>query len=135
MKFSLIRELNADHALLLAKLDEIREHGQVDAEVHRLLTEVRAALVGHLDKEEKEFYPVMRQAAEKNEALRNMLQSMGVEMEAISAKVLKAIDGWLAGEGLSGFAVNFESFRAVLADRIRREEHALYAKYLKLMAS
>lgn len=131
-KFALIRELNADHAILLSKLDAIRRRGTVDSEGQALLIEVRSFLVTHLEKEEMHFYPDMRKAAETNENLRETLQIMGTEMEAISAKALTMIDGWLAGEGLVSFTSNFESFHSLLADRIRREEHSLYSKFLKL---
>ena len=131
-KIALIRELNADHAKLLSKLDAIRRRGSVDTEGQGLLLEVRSMLIAHLEKEEKHFYPVMRKEAENNENLRETLQIMGTEMEVISAKALSMIDGWLAGEGLVSFTNNFESFHSLLADRIRREEHSLYSKFIKL---
>ena len=131
-KFDLIRELNSDHAILISKLDAIREQGSVNSKVQTLLTEIRSLLVAHLGKEETSFYPAMRKAAETNENLRETLQIMGTEMEAISAKALTMIDSWLAGEGLVSFTSNFNSFYTLLADRIRREEHNLYSKFLKL---
>lgn len=131
-KIDLIRELNSDHAVLISKLDAIRKQQTLNAEVKSLLVEVRSLLIEHLGKEEEHFYPGMRKAAETNENLKEILQIMGTEMEAISAKALVTIDRWLAGEGQVNFTSQFDSFYSLLVDRIRREEHSLYSKYLKL---
>lgn len=133
MNVNLIRELNADHAALKAKLDSIKERGVLDAEARRLLIEIRSDLIAHLGKEERDFYPVMRNAALTNEGLRSTLKKMGDEMDAVSVKALRLIDDWVSGKGSTDFAASFESFCAILCDRITREEHSLYSKYLKLV--
>jgi len=137
MKLDLIKELNADHARLASTLGRIGERATLDEEAVRLLKEARAQLVAHLAKEDRELYPDMRAAAEKNENLRETLKVMGHEMEDISAKAISLIDGWIAGKGAGSvpagrFAEDFAWLFSLLKDRILREENKLYAKYLKL---
>ncbi len=149
MNVHLIRDLNAEHSILMATLEAIRARGALDGETRVLLARARAALVAHLDKEEREFYPVMRAAAEDNEVLRDTLRVMGQEMDAIAASALQAIDSWIDGVsgtgGVSGtdgadnadsasFSESFDAFVSLLTDRIQREERSLYARYLKLAA-
>ena len=135
-----IRDLNGEHSILLATLEAIRARGALDAETRTLLSRARAALVAHLDKEEREFYPVMRAAAEQSEALRETLRVMGQEMDAIAASALSTIDSWIGGTGgadhadYASFSESFDAFVSLLTDRIQREERSLYAKYLKLTA-
>ncbi len=146
MNINLIRDLNGEHTILLATLEAIRARGALDAETRTLLARVRSALVAHLDKEEREFYPVMRAAAQTNEALRDTLRVMGQEMDAIAGSALSAIDSWIGGTGGGGvtggadyagdmsFSESFNAFVSLLTDRIQREERTLYSRYLKLTA-
>jgi len=135
MNIALIRELNADHAVLMRAVDAIHTAGGYSNDVRDLLIKVRSALVRHLDKEEQHFYPVMREAAEKNMDLNNLLTVMGLEMEQIANKALGLIEGWLEKDGGDAFTDEFDSFRTILASRISREEKTLYSKYLKLAGS
>ncbi|MBN2811534.1 MAG: hemerythrin domain-containing protein [Spirochaetales bacterium] len=132
MKLNLIKELNADHALLLSKMEEIKSLPETDAGIPRLLGDIKEGLTLHLGKEDREFYPPMRAAAEKNENLRETLKIMGVEMEAITGKAIGLIDGWLENGLSSRFREEFEALFALLKDRIQREETKLYTKYIKL---
>lgn len=132
MKLNLIRELHDDHILLMQKLDRIRGQGSFSPDARALLIEVRKILIDHSETEERDFYPVMRKAAEKNASLQNVLKIMGLEMETISMNALMRIDTWLSGEDTLNFMVQFDAFYIMLSDRIKREEYSLYSKYLKL---
>ncbi len=132
MNLNLIRDLNAEHAVLSEALARIEAEGALTDAAKRMLANARSALLAHLEREEREFYPVMRKAAETNESLRSTLASMGVEMQGISARTLDLIDHWIAGKGSDTFATDVRALRDSLGDRIRREEHSLYAKYIKL---
>ena len=120
MNIALIRELNADHAVLMRAVDAIHTAGGYSNDVRDLLIKVRSALVRHLDKEEQHFYPVMREAAEKNMDLNNLLTVMGLEMEQIANKALGLIEGWLEKDGGDAFTDEFDSFRTILIISARR---------------
>lgn len=132
MKFDLIKELNADHSALVEMLKRIGAKGIIDDDTVKQLQEFRAALIAHLQKEDREFYPVMNKDAETNPALAETLKVMGMEMEQLADKALKMIDGWLAGLGSTSFAADFQIFCSLLAARIKKEENSLYSRYLKL---
>lgn len=132
MNIALIRELNADHAVLMRAVDTIHAAGSYSPEVKKLLVKTRDALIRHIEKEEKEFYPLMREAAGKNPELKNTLTVMGLEMDQIAAKALGLIDGWIEDDGGASFQDEFDAFRTILSGRISREEKSLYSKYLKI---
>ena len=132
MNVTLIRELNADHAILMRAVDTIHSARGYSEEVRDLLVKTRSALIRHLEKEEKEFYPVMRVAADKNPELKNTLTVMGLEMDQIANKALELIESWIRNDGGPSFTDEFGAFRTILSERISREEKSLYAKYLKL---
>lgn len=133
MSMVLIKELNAEHKVLLKALDLIKQENGLTDKVRQLLPKTAEQLKAHLAKEEAEFYPPMRKAAETNESLRSTLQVMGKEMDEIAEKTLSAFSLWMAGKGSASFVTDFASLYDILDARIKREEHSLYARYLKLV--
>lgn len=132
MPMNLIRELNAEHAVLARILVDIGAQTCLNERVQHVLPELKAALLRHLEREERDFYPVMIKAAQTNSSLAELLKIMGSEMDEIAARALSLIDQWQKGEGAVSFVEDFEALRNTLSQRIRREEHSLYAKYLKI---
>lgn len=132
MSMGLIKDLNAEHRALMKALDMIRAEQGLTEKAQLLVDKTRNALLAHLDREEKEFYPVMRKAAETNNQLKDTLKVMGEEMDQIATKAMAAFNNWTAGKGQGRFVTDFNNLYELLEARIKREEHALYAKYLRL---
>ncbi len=139
MPTKLIQELNAEHAALVKALktiasDKAASPAALSPAARALLPKIRLALTKHLEKEEAAFYPPMRRAAETNPSLKELLRVMGAEMDEIASRALALLDTWIAGGGAASFSADFDSLLATLGARIQREEHQLYARYLKLAA-
>lgn len=132
MKLQLIRELNSDHLQLVSCLDSMKGKKLQDKDTIELIKKFKNLVLAHLEKEEKEFYPIMLKAAETNDILKDLLRVMGLEMEEISKKAMMLIALWEQGKGAERFASDFSSLYTILKDRIKREETRLYSKFLKL---
>lgn len=131
MSLELVRELNGDHRALLKALGRIADIGSLTSETRTLLAETKRALVSHLEKEEKEFYPAIRKIAASDAAVAEKLTAMNAEMEVISKLALAFLDKYIAGGTDAAFANDFKEFRGALSGRIQREEFALYSHFLK----
>jgi hypothetical protein len=131
MSLELVRELNGDHRALLKTLSRIADIGSLTGETRTLLAETKKALVGHLAKEEKEFYPAIRKIAASDAAVAEKLTMMNAEMEVISKIALAFLDKYITGGSADSFAKDFKDFRSALSGRIQREEFALYSHFLK----
>lgn len=131
MSLELVRELNGDHRALLKTLGRIADIGGLTPETRTLLAETKRALVGHLEKEEKEFYPAIRKIAASDAAVAEKLTAMNAEMEVISKLALAFLDKYIAGGVDAAFATDFKEFRGALSGRIQKEEFALYSHFLK----
>lgn len=131
MSLELVKELNGDHRALLKTLGRIADIGSLTPEARTLLGETKKALLGHLVKEEKEFYPAIRKIASSDAAVAENLRTMNAEMEGISKQALAFLDTYIAGGNAAAFANDFKAFRGALSGRIQKEEFALYSHFLK----
>jgi len=131
MSLELVKELNGDHRALLKTLGRIADIGSLTGETRSLLAETKRTLIGHLEKEEKEFYPAIRKIAASDAAVAEKLTMMNAEMDVISKIALAFLDKYIAGGSDASFANDFKDFRGALSGRIQREEFALYSHFLK----
>jgi hypothetical protein len=131
MSIALVKELNGDHRALLKTISRINDIGSLTPEVRTLLRETKDQLVGHIGKEEREFYPVMKKLAATNESIDEKLKVMNMEMESISKSAMRFLDEYIAGGIPANFPTDFRAFRNALVGRIQREEFALYSHFLK----
>lgn len=131
MSLELVKELNADHRALLRTLGRIADIGSLTNETRTLLAETKRMLIGHLEKEEKEFYPAIRKIAASDAAVNEKLKTMNAEMEVISRIALAFLDKYLSGGAETTFPGEFKDFRSALSGRIQKEEFALYSHFLK----
>jgi len=132
MNVQLIQSLNAEHAQLAALLSDIRNEGSLTQKALEKITQVKSALISHLAHEDRDFYPVMKQEAKVNPSLAKLLEVMGRDMNDIAEAALTQVASWEKGERREHFIEDCDNLISVLSDRIKREEHSLYAKYLKL---
>lgn len=133
MNVQLIQSLNAEHAQLASILSDIKNEGSLTPKALEKISQVKSALISHLAHEDRDFYPVMKQEANINPSLAQLLEVMGRDMNDIAEAALSQIAAWEKGEGKERFTQDCSSLISVLSDRIKREEHSLYAKYLKLV--
>jgi iron-sulfur cluster repair protein YtfE (RIC family) len=128
---NLISELKSDHQQLVSVLNDIRSKGIVSKEAVALLMKAKNALLAHLKKEDTFLYPQLNSAAKNNKNLASTIDLFAKDMDKISQSVMAFFKKYEhGGEGLE-FAKDIGNLMSVLANRIQREENALYPEFDK----
>jgi iron-sulfur cluster repair protein YtfE (RIC family) len=131
---TLVKELKGDHQQLVAVLTEIRAKGIVSQEAVALLMKAKGALLAHLKKEDTFLYPELRNAAKNDRNLNSTLEIFAKDMDKITQTVMAFFTKYeKGGEGIE-FAKEIGNLMSVLANRIQREENALYPEFDKIQA-
>lgn len=131
---TLVSELKSDHQHLVTVLTEIRAKGIVSQEAVALLMKAKGALLAHLKKEDTFLYPELHSAAKNDRNLSSTLDIFAKDMDKISAAVLNFFTKYeKGGEGIE-FAKDIGNLMSILANRIQREENALYPEFDKIQS-
>ena len=125
----LIDELKKEHTRITTTLNKVEKIGAFSKKGQEVLLSAKSTLLSHLKKEDEQLYPVLRESAKKDTALKRTLDMFAKDMEEISKSVLEFFDKYSEGGSGMEFAVDYGRFFAALSSRIRREEDILYAKY------
>ena len=125
----LIDELKKEHTRITTTLNKVEKIGAFSKKGQEVLLSAKSTLLSHLKKEDEQLYPVLRESAKKDTALKRTLDMFAKDMEKISKSVLEFFDKYSEGGSGMEFAVDYGRFFAALSSRIRREEDILYAKY------
>lgn len=139
----LVEELKADHVQLKQTLKQAADFKRPAQESIELLHRVKAALLAHLDKENRELYPTLQAAAASDPSLHSLLSSFGKDMEQIIPQALAFFAKYDDPAGVSGkiksdvryaveFGADLERFIGLLGLRIGREERSLYPQYERI---
>lgn len=127
-------QLRKDHAALQEALNQAYTLGISSEEGRAKLRAIKADLLGHLAKEDKDLYPVLDRAAADDRRLRDMLANLRDEMALISKQAGEFFATYEQGGSGFGFARDFGRLSAALGSRIRREETVLFPEFVKLAA-
>jgi iron-sulfur cluster repair protein YtfE (RIC family) len=129
---TLIEGLKKDHASVVEVLNEVKEHGIGSKTGRDHLLSARAALLAHLKVEDEQLYPVLREEAEANDALKRTLDLFARDMETVSKQALGFFEKYSSGGSGLEFAKDYGRLHAALGQRMSREEKILYPEYEKL---
>jgi len=106
---------------------------QIFASINELLGEFGTALKTHLLKEHVELYIYLEQILAKDRHAYELMHSLRLEMDEISAGVMGFLNTYHASpvstETAENFRRDFKKIGQVLASRIKREEESLYPLY------
>lgn len=128
-KRTLLDELRDDHRALAAALEALRAVDVTTPKGKDKALEVRRAIVEHLEKEDKAFYPILRRAADKDDLLRHTLEVFDKDLDAVSRDTLASFEqATVAGCRETDFAHAHGALTAILKVRMRREEEILFPK-------
>jgi hypothetical protein len=136
----LIEELKSDHVTLKRALKKAADFTRPATERVVILNEAKTALLGHLEKENRELYPTLRALAEHDPPLRSTLEIFAKDMEAIASQAMeffgKYHDPAVVAEQFKDnvhysieFGKDLERLIILLGLRIGREEKTLYPEY------
>lgn len=129
----LTEELIAQHKDITAKLNKVRELGIGSQEGQRELILAKGILLAHLQKEDKELYPVLKEAAKTDDNLKRTMELFAKDMETISTAALEFFAKYSNGGSGIEFSKDFGRLFITLGGRISKEETILYKAYDKLV--
>lgn len=136
----LIEELKADHISLKHTLRKAADHHRPASERIRILIRAKAALIAHLEKENRELYPTLRAAVESDPHLSGVVDVFARDMEQIAPQALDFFEKYGDAEAVAAsftsnvqnvieFGAELERLIILLGLRIGREENTLYPAF------
>lgn len=129
---ALVNQLKNEHSALVSILKEAKDLGITTSAGQEKLMSAKAALLGHLQKEDEQLYPKLKERAVVDAGLRTILTTFAKDMEGISTAALEFFKKYENGGETVAFASDFGNLYAALGSRIRKEETLLYAEFIKL---
>ena len=128
----LIQELKADHASILAALQQVKEAGVTSERGRDRLQEAKRHLMEHLKREDARFYPAVHRAARDNAELQRLVQTFAEDMDAVSKSALNFFNTYADGGSGIEFARDFGRLYATIWRRQQKEEQFLYPEFERL---
>jgi iron-sulfur cluster repair protein YtfE (RIC family) len=125
----LIEELKNEHRIILAVLSEVKALGITSIKGQQKLLSARDLLVSHMHKEDEQYYPAFRTAAENNHDLKIMLDYFVQDMEVVSNKAMHVFNKYAQGGDETDFTGDVKILYMTLKDRIHTEEEVLFKKF------
>ncbi|OGW42194.1 MAG: hypothetical protein A2010_10640 [Nitrospirae bacterium GWD2_57_9] len=127
----LLDELKREHALMLDILDDVKRLGLSSRAGQEKFLSAKALLLSHMQKEDREFYPGLRKAAESSEDLKRTLDYFAGDMEVVSRKAKQVFDKH-SSEAAGTEPSDVTLLYMILRDRIRAEEQVLFKRFERL---
>jgi hypothetical protein len=125
----LIEELKNEHKIILRILDEMKTFGISSPTGQEKLLSAKGLLIAHMKKEDEQYYPALKRAAENSKDLKIMMDYFIKDMEDVSKKAICLFDKYLQGGDEADFAGDVTLLYMTLKDRIRIEEKTLFEKF------
>lgn len=124
----MINELKKEHAVIIDTLKEIRELGSCSTEGYDKILSIQKSLLAHLNKEDEELYPLLRDAAKSNRKLQEKINAFDGNIGAVS---IAAFDffGNYPTKARGQLAKEIEWLIETLTWRMQREEAILFTMY------
>jgi iron-sulfur cluster repair protein YtfE (RIC family) len=98
-------------------------------EGNKMLFGIKDALLSHLSHEGKDFYPVLKKAAENDKKLAEILEEFSDDMVKISGAVLAFFDKYTSASVGDEFSKDFSEIVSNLTERIALEEDILFTAF------
>lgn len=136
----LVAELKADHVTLKQILRQAGDLTKSALERVQVLAQAKVALLSHLEKENREFYPSLKSVATHDRETAAILEVFAKDMEGIAVQALAFFDRYSNSTAVARsikndveYAIQFggdlEKLITLLGLRIGREERTLYPHY------
>ena len=125
----LIQELKNEHKTILDILGQVKALGISSPAGQEKLLAARDLLMAHVRKEDENYYPALREAAENRKELKTIMDYFISDMEAVTRNATRVFDKYAQGGDEGAFAGEIKLLYAMLRDRIRTEEETLFEKF------
>ena len=129
---ALIEELKREHSEIVAILNEVKGLDILSKEGQAKLLSAKERFFTHLNKEDRQLYPVLIKEAKDNKMLDLTLYLLAIDMMDVSRVVKEFFDKYYGGVIDEDFPGEFERFFTTISKRIKDEECILFDEYEKI---
>ena len=126
---ALSTELKRDHSVILGILDRVMEFSLSFDERRDELNVIKNKLLEHLEKEDKELYPVLWKVAESDERIKSRLNVFARDMDKISEELFGFMTKHSSSANDEDFLADLGYVVSILKARIMKEENFLLREY------
>jgi hypothetical protein len=130
-----VKTWHKEHAQILEALLQVRILDVFRRAGQMKLQELRRILETHLKNEDRDFYPILKRAAETDAGLRRELFLFASDMERISAEIGAFFCKQKSDPMGKDIPAEFGKISAMIKSRISREENLLIKEFEKLADS
>jgi hemerythrin-like domain-containing protein len=127
----MIESQKKEHSKIRNAFNNINKFKLDSKEGREALLSAKELILKHLEKEDKEFYHAIREAAKHNQELKELLNEFEKDMDHISSYVIGFFDGYSLFNNKDTVA-SIEKLVEILKRRMLREDNILFPKYEKL---
>lgn len=128
----LIEILKKEHANIAEILAKVVQLGPETSDGHSKLMEAKIGLLAHLEREDRELYPVLLEAAKDDSLVADALEFFSLDISTVAKQVLAFFDKYENPKDLGDFAEDFDELLHILTQRIQKEEAVIYKYYEEL---
>lgn len=129
----LLDRLREEHIEMFTVMKQAKDMCVTTKDGYGLLMNSKELMLSHIDREDDEFYPALRRAAENNERLRNLLVQFEEEMKEVSEIAHDFFERYTDGCSDMDFIQDFGTFFIMLKERMAKEENVLFPEYENLL--
>lgn len=124
--------LKQEHDEIKEQVAIIKERGVMTPEGFSGLLHLRNLLQNHIDHEDQDMYPCLKQAAQQDESLRSLLARFTAEMNEITVEAARFFEKYTVPTKSLDFAHDVARLFSMITNRIITEESVLYPRLAAL---
>jgi len=126
--FNLIKALKIEHSVIIDNLEEIKRLGVHSRKGLDLLFSIQINILSHLEKEDKELYPVLKDAVKSERKANDTSNLFDENIGAVSNTVIHFFENY-ATKAKNQLVMETEWLIEALTWRIQREENLIFTMY------
>ncbi len=125
----MIKTLKKEHSVIIDNLEEIKKLGVYSKDGQDVILLIQMNILSHLEKEDKELYPVLKDAVKSERKVNNTLNLFDeINIRAVSDTVIHFFEDY-ARKAKNQLAMETEWLIETLTWRIQKEESLIFAMY------
>jgi len=124
-----------EHGQIVGALSQVLQLGVFSDAGQKKLRELERILEGHLHSEDRDFYPVLKKAAETDIGLKRQLTFFAADMDKITWEASAFFRKQNHDPANADLPAEFDKISAMLKSRISREESLLMTEFEKVKRS
>lgn len=124
----MIEEFKREHSVIIDNFKEIKRLGVYSKESREVILSIQMDILGHLEKEDKQLYPVLKDSVETERKENETLNVFDENISAVSNTAIHFFENYPRKSG-NQLARETQWLIEALTWRIQREESFLFAMY------